>query len=462
MGDDLKSRETDAITCIDVNRQETTPLEGMLSVMSPGRPLVETGTFKSNFDESQQTDNSSLSESLLVRKSAASPTKVTAFPDIPDVAYPYSYGENGLHSANLPNSMPPFSSDPPYMSVNQNPNFNFNSSWASLPPPPPRLPQYDSRINPLSGPTTASLQFQPNYTGSQTMARPYMTELPIQSQVGGLPHQTYPPPPPPPPQESHRPVYSMPSQQFNSPGSLNDSSYPWGTTNPQPMSYGYHNPRPSTLEPPLSMGSNTSFSLSHPPVDGQNYPRYGGNQYDPLSDSMEPPPPPPNLSQKVDNFSNSEFTSNYENAMLKSDSKNKLDMQEHNRRKDDEAEVGSVENESLTDPGDDADMTAGEIEIDEMQSPGKSRTDKDSRSMKHFKAAVADFVKEVLKPSWRQGNMSKEAFKTIVKKTVDKVSGAMKGRHAPKSKAKIEQYIDSQQRKLTKLVMGYVDKYVKQ
>ncbi|CAM8936958.1 unnamed protein product [Rhodiola kirilowii] len=56
--------------------------------------------------------------------------------------------------------------------------------------------------------------------------------------------------------------------------------------------------------------------------------------------------------------------------------------------------------------------------------------------------------------------MSKEAFKTIVKKTVEKVSGAMKGHRYPKSQAKINHYIDSSERKLTKLVMGYVDKYV--
>ena len=52
--------------------------------------------------------------------------------------------------------------------------------------------------------------------------------------------------------------------------------------------------------------------------------------------------------------------------------------------------------------------------------------------------------------------MSKVAFKTIVKKTVDKVSGAMKGHRVPKSQVKINQYIDSSQRKLTKIVMVLV------
>ncbi|PSR96598.1 Zinc finger CCCH domain-containing protein [Actinidia chinensis var. chinensis] len=96
-----------------------------------------------------------------------------------------------------------------------------------------------------------------------------------------------------------------------------------------------------------------------------------------------------------------------------------------------------------------------------MKTSGKSKKSKDSRSMKLFKVSLANFVKEMPKPSWRQGNMSKEAFKTIVKKTFDKASGSMKSHHIPKSQAKTNQYIDSLQRKLTKLVMGYVHKYAK-
>ncbi|XP_065045006.1 uncharacterized protein LOC135677057 isoform X2 [Musa acuminata AAA Group] len=136
-----------------------------------------------------------------------------------------------------------------------------------------------------------------------------------------------------------------------------------------------------------------------------------------------------------------------------------------------DAEVGVVENESpqLIDgkdwspdmPAEVGNSGAGEIEIDQVQSTGKSKKTKDSRSMKLFKVALAEFVKEVLKPSWRQGNMSKEAFKTIVKKTVDKVSGSVPSHQIPKTQAKINQYVESSQRKLTKLVMGYVDKYVK-
>ncbi|KAI0525181.1 hypothetical protein KFK09_004573 [Dendrobium nobile] len=135
-----------------------------------------------------------------------------------------------------------------------------------------------------------------------------------------------------------------------------------------------------------------------------------------------------------------------------------------------DADAGGVENESpqLLDkdwsPGihfDEGETNVGEIEINQVRSPSKSKKNRDSRSMRLFKIALADFAKEVLKPSWRQGNLSKEAFKTIVKKTVDKVAGAVPSHHIPKSQVKINQYVDSSQRKLTKLVMGYVDKYVK-
>jgi hypothetical protein len=91
--------------------------------------------------------------------------------------------------------------------------------------------------------------------------------------------------------------------------------------------------------------------------------------------------------------------------------------------------------------------------MDNDQSLDVSKKGKDSRSMKLFKVAIADFVKEVLKPSWRQGNMSREAYKMIVKKTVDKVSSAVPGNHIPKTPAKIRQYVQSSQRKVTKLVM---------
>ncbi|KAF7806275.1 Zinc finger CCCH domain-containing protein 55 isoform A [Senna tora] len=273
----------------------------------------------------------------------------------------------------------------------------------------------------------------------------------------------------------------------------------------------HYNPYASTFEEPLSskfsssifrqekdiIHVNGSFSSHRTPVNGQGafgvesrqtasspksaravgkvLPRSGSDQYDPLFDSIEPS----STSLKRFDLDQKQEVTGESNISLRPKSSYKsLDVEENKQwevaavastssQNNDEygetadAEVGAVEDESLSNPVNVANMTTGDIEIDQVKSPGKKKKSKDSRSMKLFKVCIANFVKEVLKPSWRQGNMSKVAFKTIVKKTVDKVSGAMKGHRVPKSQAKINQYIDSSQRKLTKLVMGYVDKYVK-
>ncbi|KAF3773901.1 Zinc finger CCCH domain-containing protein 55 [Nymphaea thermarum] len=270
----------------------------------------------------------------------------------------------------------------------------------------------------------------------------------------------------------------------------------------------HYNPFASTFEEKPSK-FQPQFDLSHLPIGGQMGGSLGsrplsmqsasGDQYDPLFDSIEPSKRDTSKYSNIPDLEasvNAVTRSAAARASLESDfvsrlgsnSHKLLDVEENNKQKGIEAtiikppendefgeatldaEVGAVENASprLGDenwsPGNPIDMAntgAGEIEIDQVQTPGKSKKSKDSRSMKLFKIAIAEFVKDVLKPSWRQGNMSKEAFKTIVKKTVDKVSGAMKSHQIPKSKTKIDQYVESSQRKLTKLVMGYVDKYVK-
>ncbi|XVE56788.1 hypothetical protein DITRI_Ditri04bG0039100 [Diplodiscus trichospermus] len=317
----------------------------------------------------------------------------------------------------------------------------------------------------------------------------------------------------PPPQNSHHPVvdhiYNIPGMMSSS---LKDPPYIRDATSLHvdiggSTSSTFPNPYASTLDQPINSKyscdvlqekdttyNKPPFVLTHPPVDGrgiglqqttsssnsaraigQNFPRSGGDQYDPLFDSIEPST---RLSRKSDYSQKLEVTGDSDILLGLSGSNKPLDMEENNKRKDAgvvasaasadneefgetaDAEVGAVENGSPRNPVE-ANMATGEIENDQIKSPGKSKKSKDSRSMKLFRVALADFVKEVLKPSWQQGNMSKEAFKTIVKKTVDKVSGAMKSHRIPKSRAKIDQYIESSRRKLTKLVMGYVDKYVK-
>nr|GMC74157.1 bromodomain-containing protein 4-like [Ipomoea batatas] len=272
------------------------------------------------------------------------------------------------------------------------------------------------------------------------------------------------------------------------------SSYfnPYASKFEQPLTSKISSDAPIEGKHMLSSDRNcASFSLHNVPVDGRpaeslgshDTPPHsasaanrmlcmpGGDQYDPLLDSIEPST---NSFRKSDPVQKRETTADSGVKLRISRWSNPLDVEENNMQKrggtitkaastgNDEygetadAEVGVVEDGSPSDSNDVEDMVEGEVEIDQVKTSGKKNKSKESRSTKLFKNGIADFVKELLKPSWRQGNMSKEVFKTIVKKTVEKVSGAMKSHKIPKSQAKINRYIDSSQRKLTKLVMVHL------
>nr|CAB3479888.1 unnamed protein product [Digitaria exilis] len=95
----------------------------------------------------------------------------------------------------------------------------------------------------------------------------------------------------------------------------------------------------------------------------------------------------------------------------------------------------------------------------EANEDGDNKKSKDTKPLKMFKVALADFVKEALKPTWKEGQMSREAHKTIVKKVVDKVTSTVE--NTPPTKEKIEIYMSYSKEKLNKLVQAYVGKYAK-
>jgi hypothetical protein len=86
----------------------------------------------------------------------------------------------------------------------------------------------------------------------------------------------------------------------------------------------------------------------------------------------------------------------------------------------------------------------------EAHEDGDNKKSKDSKPLKMFKVALADFVKEALKPTWKEGQMTREVHKTIVKKVVDKVTSTVE--NTPPTKEKIEIYMSYSKEKLNKLV----------
>ncbi|KAA8519758.1 hypothetical protein F0562_014014 [Nyssa sinensis] len=86
---------------------------------------------------------------------------------------------------------------------------------------------------------------------------------------------------------------------------------------------------------------------------------------------------------------------------------------------------------------------------------------KESKALKHFRADLVDFVKELVNPTWREGHLSKDAHNMIVKKAVDNVPSTLQPHHIPSTIESIKQYLSSSQPKISRLIEGYVEKYGK-
>ncbi|CAA0813391.1 Unknown protein [Striga hermonthica] len=83
---------------------------------------------------------------------------------------------------------------------------------------------------------------------------------------------------------------------------------------------------------------------------------------------------------------------------------------------------------------------------------------KDEKAMRLLKHSLVEFVKDILKPTWKEGRLSRDVHKTIVKKVVDKVTGTVQPDHAPKTQDKVDQYLSSSKPKISKLVQAYVER----
>ncbi|KAI3451518.1 hypothetical protein Pfo_008183 [Paulownia fortunei] len=80
--------------------------------------------------------------------------------------------------------------------------------------------------------------------------------------------------------------------------------------------------------------------------------------------------------------------------------------------------------------------------------------------MRSFKFALVEYVKDLIKPHWKEGKISKDAHKVIVKKSVNKVIDSFRESQVPLG-GKIDDYLKSSHSKLSKLVQAYVEKYQK-
>lgn len=74
------------------------------------------------------------------------------------------------------------------------------------------------------------------------------------------------------------------------------------------------------------------------------------------------------------------------------------------------------------------------------------------KALNHFQAALIEHVKDLVKPTWREGLMSKDAHKTIVRKSVDKVISTLQPEQVPSTPDSTKFYLTACHSKLAKLV----------
>ncbi|KAH0468936.1 hypothetical protein IEQ34_002168 [Dendrobium chrysotoxum] len=94
---------------------------------------------------------------------------------------------------------------------------------------------------------------------------------------------------------------------------------------------------------------------------------------------------------------------------------------------------------------------SSKYEKEEVGANGEVKGGMDDKGIRMFKIALAEFVKEIIKPVWKEGRLSKAAHNTVVKKVVDKVVG-VQGTNIPQTQERIDLYLSCAKGKLHKLV----------
>lgn len=114
---------------------------------------------------------------------------------------------------------------------------------------------------------------------------------------------------------------------------------------------------------------------------------------------------------------------------------NALKDEEMTERKD-ESEVANIE---------------GDVKADEREKITNGK------GLRAFKFVLAEFVKELLSPTWNEKKIDKETYKKIAKKVVDKVIFSVQSTRVPQTQEDINSYLAVSKPKISKLVQVCAD-----
>ncbi|KAG5404220.1 hypothetical protein IGI04_010339 [Brassica rapa subsp. trilocularis] len=84
---------------------------------------------------------------------------------------------------------------------------------------------------------------------------------------------------------------------------------------------------------------------------------------------------------------------------------------------------------------------------------GEARSDAGTKALRQFRTAVVETIKEMVKPLWREGRLTKEVHNMVVKRASEKiVSAAVQSHQVPTDSASVDQYLSMSATKIVKLV----------
>ncbi|WOG82130.1 hypothetical protein DCAR_0101292 [Daucus carota subsp. sativus] len=219
--------------------------------------------------------------------------------------------------------------------------------------------------------------------------------------------------------------------------------------------------------------SNALGFMQSSVADPDVFPASSSSQYDPVNDSMELIKSV--ISEQPDGIalqSNLPFTGKPSVDGLNGTHCKDVELNDNSHQSSEKHEFGDCENEEqgVVKAEDKKEGQEGsklsDNERDDKADGGDKADEKkknsDGKNLRAFKFSLAEFVKELLKPTWKAGKLNKESHKTIVKKVVDKVTSSVQGSQIPQTQEKIDSYLSASKPKLSKLIQAYVDKVQKE
>ncbi|PUZ65370.1 hypothetical protein GQ55_3G217800 [Panicum hallii var. hallii] len=207
---------------------------------------------------------------------------------------------------------------------------------------------------------------------------------------------------------------------------------------------------------PLSPIKDEVWETSVPFVPSFSFPDSTtppGSQYDPFVDYIEPP--------KVGDTDN--LKSSYVSFSTSSQHTNQYVITDESLNRDDEL-TRNIHAKGANGPAyliaSDRGHSSSLDDNNRVKSCdrkiGAANNDEKARD---FRFHLAEHIKELIKPIWKAGNLSKDAHKLVVKKSVGKIVDSIGPNQIPTTEELIAKYITTSGSKIEKLVKAYVDKH---